>query len=135
MVQVSTAIAKTAALAMLAATSIPLSASAQQATTVAAPGAASAVMQLSAADCRVFAGIATDVMKSIGREKLSDEFVRGMIDFAVNKKCTGPYSIPARHGRDSDAFGTIDGILGSNKIMLDKIGVRAAKPVATLSRN
>jgi hypothetical protein len=134
MVQVSTAIAKTAALAMLAATSIPLSASAQQATNVAAPGATSTVMQLSAADCRVFAGIATDVMKTIGRENLSDEFVRGMIDFAVNKKCTGPYSIPAR-GKDIAAFATIDGILGSNKIMLDKIGVRSVKPVAALTQN
>lgn len=134
MVQVSSAIAKTAALAMLAATAIPLSALAQQATKVATPGAASTVMQLSAAECNVFAGISMDVMKSIGRANLSDEFVRGMIDFAVNRKCTGPYSIPAR-GQDINAFGTIDGILGSNKIMLDRIGVRAVKPVAALTQN
>jgi hypothetical protein len=76
-----------------------------------------------------------DVMKKMGRANLSDEFVHGMMDFAVNKRCTGPYSIPARHGRDSDAFGAIDGILGSNKIMLDKIGVRAAKPVAAPAQN
>ncbi len=135
MVQVSSAVAKTAALAMLAATAIPLSATAQQATRVAAPGTASTVMQLSAAECNVFSGISMDVMKKMGRANLSDEFVHGMMDFAVNKKCTGPYSIPARHGRDSDAFGTIDGILGSNKIMLDKIGVRASKPVAALTQN
>ncbi len=134
MVQVSSAVAKTVALAMLAATTIPLSATAQQATTVAAPGAAGTVMQLSERDCKVFAGISMDVMKSIGRANLSDEFVRGMIDFAVNKKCTGPYSIPAR-GQDINAFGTIDGILGSNKIMLDRIGVRAVKPVAALTQN
>jgi hypothetical protein len=134
MVQVNSAVAKTVALAMLAATAVPLSATAQQATRVAAPGAASTVMQLSAADCTVFAGIATDVIKSVGRANLSDEFVRGVIDFAVNKKCAGPYSFPAR-GRDHDAFGAIDGILGSNKIMLDRIGVRAAKPVAALTQN
>ena len=134
MVQVSSAVAKTAALAMIAATAIPFSATAQQATKVATPGVASTVMQLSAAECNVFAGISMDVMKSIGRANLSDEFVRGMIDFAVNRKCTGPYSVPAR-GRDIDAFVAIDGILGSNKIMLDKIGVRSVKPVAALTQN
>ena len=132
MVQVTSAVAKTAALAMLAATAIPLSATAQQATTVAAPGAAATVMQLSAADCRVFAGISMDVMKSMGRANLSDEFVRGMIDFAVNKKCVGPYNVPTR-GQDISAFNSIGGILASNGISLERIGVRQVKPVAALN--
>ena len=135
MVQVSSAVAKTAALAMLAATAIPLSATAQQATTVAAPGAADTVMQLTAADCRVFAGISMDVMKSLGRTNLSDEFVRGMIDFAVNKKCVGPYSVPTPRGHDVAAYNSISGILATNGISLERIGVRQIKPVAALTQN
>lgn len=119
---------------MFAATAVPHSAVAQQNTTGPSDGGSMTVMQLSERDCKVFAGISMDVIKSIGRANLSDEFVRGMIDFAVNKKCTGPYSVPAR-GRDIDAFVAIDGILGSNKIMLDKIGVRSVKPVEAPAQN
>jgi hypothetical protein len=132
MVQVSTAIAKTAALAMLAATSIPLSATAQQATTVAAPGVTSTVMQLSESDCKVFAGMTVRVIDSMGRQNLSNEFVKAMIDFAVTKKCSGPYNIPTR-GQDISAFNSIGGILASNGISLERIGVRQVKPVAALN--
>lgn len=106
---------------------------AQDATKVAAPSAPAAVMQLSAADCRAFAGIATDVINTVGRENVSDAFVKAVIDFAVKRQCTGPYSIPAR-GKDIDAFVAIDGILGSNNIFLDKIGVRSVRATAALTQ-
>ena len=91
-------------------------------------------MQLSAAECRVFAGSATDVITSVGRTNVSDEFVRPVIDFAGNTKCTDPHCIPAR-GKDHDAFGAIDGILGSNNIFQDKIGVRSVRATAALIQN
>jgi len=134
MVQVSSAVSKTAALAMLAATALPFSATAQQATKVAAPGAAATVMQLSESDCKVFAGMAVRVIDSMGRQNLSNEFVKAMIDFAVTKKCSGPYNIPTR-GQDISAFESISGILASNGISLERIGVRQIKPVAALTQN
>lgn len=123
--------ANTAALALVAATAIASDVRAQQPTPIAAPGTAT-VMQLSEAECKAFAGVTTDVIKTMGRANMSNEFVRAMIDFAVTRRCVGPYNIPTR-GQDIAAFNSIGGILGVNGISLDKIGVRQVKPVAALT--
>lgn len=133
MIEGNTALSKTAALALLAATAIPLPAAAQQATTIAVPAPLNTVMQLSESDCKVFAGMAVRVIESMGRQTLSSEFIDAMIDFAVTKKCKGPYNIPTPRGRDVAAYNSIGGILASNGISLERIGVRQVKPVAALN--
>jgi hypothetical protein len=131
MPQVSSTTAKAVALALTAATT---PAFAQQATTIVAPTPSATVMQLSEADCKVFMGMSAKVFRSIGRQNLSDDFANAMYDFAVTRRCAGPYNVPTR-GKDIAAFGSIDGILYGNGISLEKIGVRQVKPTAALTKN
>ena len=129
----SNAAAKAVALAMTAATAANvLPVSAQQATRVAAPSAT--VMQLSEADCKVFAGMTVRVINSMGPKTLSADFINAMIDFGANRKCAGPYNIPT-NSTDVVAYKSVTDILNANGISLARIGVRAVGPTAALTQN
>ena len=106
--------------------------SAQQATRVAAPSAT--VMQLSEADCKVFAGMTMRVIKSMGPTTLSADFINAMVDFGANRRCAGPYNIPT-NGTDVVAYKTVTDILNASGINLARIGVRAVGPTAALTQN
>ncbi|MEQ1697704.1 MAG: hypothetical protein ABL901_17870 [Hyphomicrobiaceae bacterium] len=134
MIHVSSSTINAAALAMIAASAVSLPSHAEKATTVAAPVTSNTVMQLSESDCKVFAGMTLRVIESIGRKKLSDDFVKAMVDFGVTRRCAGPYNIPTR-GSDIAAYSSITGILYGNGISLEKIGVRQVKPTAELTQN
>jgi hypothetical protein len=108
-------------------------ATAQQATNINITRPAPATTQvMTEAQCRAFKGLLTDHIRVTGRENLSDGFVSAMVDFAINRKCAGPASIPTA-GREIDVFNSISGLMEvTYRIDMDKIGLRQVKRTAAL---
>jgi hypothetical protein len=139
MVQVSTAIAKTAALAMLAMTAIPTFAQAQQATTVAATAPTSATQQaqkpFTKDECKFIVAAASETVSTYGAEKLSLDFRKSFMAWMGNVTCDGPRDIVIRTGPDADVFNSIRGGLSISSARIDLVtraGLRIARPTAAL---
>lgn len=87
--------------------------------------------------CRAIAAVASDVVKTIGKEKLSVEFRQSFINFLGAKlTCDGPKDILTPTGEDIDTFNTIMTFLegGSKPIYLQRAGLRSVDP-ASLTAN
>jgi hypothetical protein len=133
MVQVSTAIAKTAALAMLAMTAIPTFAQAQQATTVAATQQAQ--KPFTKDECKFIVAAASETVSTYGAEKLSLDFRKSFMAWMGNVTCDGPRDIVIRTGPDADVFNSIRGGLSISSARIDLVtraGLRIARPTAAL---
>jgi hypothetical protein len=139
MVQVSSAVAKTAALAMLAMTAVPTFAQAQQATTVAATASTSAPQQaqkpFTKDECRFIMDAASEVVATYGANKLSVDFRKSFMGWMGNVTCDGPRDIVIRTGADADVFNSIRGGLSISSSRIDLVtraGLRIARPTAAL---
>lgn len=87
---------------------------------VTTPGA---VQGLTNDQCKAFKGILTDFIKDVGRQNLSDDFVNAMVEFAINKKCAAPASIPVTP-RDLSVFNAISGLMyQTQRVELKKMGI------------
>ena len=82
-------------------------------------------------ECGLITLIASDVVRTVGKDKLSLEFRTSFMKFIApdGKKatCTGPTQIATPKGEDIDAYNTIRGLLlqGPKPISLQDRGLRA----------
>lgn len=80
-------------------------------------------------ECRIISAVARDVVRTLGKEKLSSQFRESLINFMApdgkTLTCDGPTQIRTPTGPDVDAFNTIRTILlaGDNPISLQKRGL------------
>ena len=91
----------------------------------------------SAEQCKLIATVSGEVVKTVGVQKLSEDFRKSIANFImpeVNGKrtmtCEGPKNIFTPTGNDVDAFNTIREILLSppRQISLQKAGLRSVDP-------
>lgn len=131
------AIMTTTAVALLAASSSGAAAQQQTAQAAIPPTNAAVTVPTNPAgmttdQCKVFKGILTDYIKLNGRENLSDAFVNAMVDFAINKKCSGPANIPV-DGKEIDIFNSISRVMYSTQgVQLNRMGVVMVRRTASL---
>lgn len=103
----------------------------------AAPGPAQAAA-FTDQECKVISLVTRDVVNAVGKDKLSAEFRKSLVNFMApdgkRLTCSGPTNIATPTGPDSDAYNTIRGILleGPNPISLQERGLVS---VASLELN
>lgn len=89
-------------------------------------------------ECKVIAGVTSEVVRAVGKDKLSREFRLSMARFigpdGKRATCDGPTNIATPTVDDSAAYNTIRGILleGPNPISLQERGLVS---VASLALN
>ncbi len=89
--------------------------------------------QFTADECKHIAGIAGQVVTSLGKDTLSNDFrqsFRNFLDASVT--CTGPTKIATPTGRDINAYNVIAGMLAAGKYRID-LNARGLQSVATLA--
>lgn len=69
--------------------------------------------RLTAEQCKIFKGNLIEHIKVVGREHVSDDFVKAMGDFAFKAGCSTPVSIPVVGGnlKDIDVFNSISSLM------------------------
>jgi len=84
-------------------------------------------------ECKVIAGVAGTVVRTLGADQLSHAFRQSFVNFLdPNVTCTGPTSIATPTGMDIDVWTVIRGTLASGTRPID-LQARGVRAVQTLS--